>query len=436
MRKRVPFLTAIFSLMLLFIIGTPARADVVLTAVQGAAVTPQSTGFYVKVLINNPSSTINGMSMVVDYADARGLNYELFGAGTGISGDTSKSIYLSALDKTPTRHQMLVTYVAKTPLAPSSNYSFLELYFSLAAGNHYVVGETLNITIRNIEVVNEKTGKIPSNANITVPIIFGTAFPTDPSFHLSVDQAYSIGPNSPEMMLRVWIENITGLISEMEMDITSDSNVPLAYGLYAAGTRFRRGYESNGGKYPDSLDAKDKWWTFLDFPVVTDYHQQAHLKFQVAVGPLLGAQPKFNFLQLYFHLINGRTLKNGQSMVIHINNIKVKLGDGSYNTSLPAVDLTVVSGGATDVFDYIAKPLAVSCWPNPASNNVQVAFEALEPTDVSLAAENGSSVLLQNGLTAGQQQFNANLSGFNPGHYFLIIQTGSRRQTVPLTIVR
>ena len=331
---------------------------------------------------------------------------------------------------------MLVSYVAKTPLTPGSGSNFLELHFVLSAGNHYVAGEILNITIRNIEVVNQVAAKIPSTASIVVPVVFGNTAPPDPSFRMSVDQAYSIGPNSPEMMLRVWIENIVGLISEIEMDISSDSNVPLAYGLYAAGTRFRLGTKTNGNKYPDSTDAKDDWWTFLDFPVVTDYHQQAHLKFQVAVGPLIGAQPKFNFLQLYFHLINGRTLKTGQSMVIHINNIRVKLGDGSYNTSLPAVDVTVISGAATDVIDYNANPLAVSCWPNPASNALNVNFEAFGPTDVSLAGENGSSINLQNCLLAGPQQFSANLSGLSPGHYFLIIQAGSRRQTVPLTIVR
>jgi hypothetical protein len=444
MNTRFRFFFLSISVLALVFLANPAKAYITVTATPGATVSAKASQFYLKLYLNNPSSVVKTMSMVVDYSDnSRNLGYDMYAAGTrnpdGTNASSDKYTAITVLEKQSYRHQLMVNYTANTALQPTGNYNFVELYFNLNP-NYYQAGQAINITLRNIEFYTDQGGRLDATTSIPVTIVLdsgsssGGNTGTGNIFSLTAEPGYPISWYNTEFMGKIFIENNYAYVKNLDFDIAYESSSPLPYELYAAGTRFRYGAESNNGKYQDPLDARDRWWTFLDWPEKTAYRHRAHLRFQVGVGEAVTPQPRFNFLQLYFHTLSGYQLQKGQKIIVSISNIKVQFGDGSTKSDLPNMSFTFVVDAPLAVDDL--NPLALKVWPNPASTIINLATPDNDIESIELISQNGSCSFktLLPASSNGEQQIN--VSAFPPGAYILQVIKSQERTLMPIIITR
>lgn len=93
--------------------------------------------------------------------------------------------------------------------------------------------------------------------------------------------------------------------------------------------------------------------------------------------------------------------------------------------------LSPCTTGVNPIKDKPADGLALNCYPNPASEYVNVSFQcAAEQVSAVLLDMQGRSVrsLFDRNLSAGKHDFNYSLDGISPGAYMLTLKTSSGKQ--------
>ncbi len=94
-------------------------------------------------------------------------------------------------------------------------------------------------------------------------------------------------------------------------------------------------------------------------------------------------------------------------------------------------------GGMSKAGGYATPALSVKAYPNPATSEISVQFDASGPSVVALTDESGR-VLYSSEWPAERGTTTAviNVTGFAAGRYYVRIETGNQMQAIPVAIVR
>ncbi|MDD4412417.1 MAG: hypothetical protein PHR00_02105 [Patescibacteria group bacterium] len=248
---------------------------------------------------------------------------------------------------------------------------------------------------------------------------FMASFALAQDLTLEFKQGYPMSPDTkkyPEFRIDIFGAG-SKKINNLEFNVEYSSVNTLDFEFYASGTR-----------YKDNSDAKDKWWTNNPPPFsekATTKHK-AYVNFRVGLGDPVDVSTRFKFLELYFHFNKDTYYKYGDVIVIKINGIKVKFGDGS-QANLPDQEVRLVFDVINDVVelsDLGIKPFASVVSDYIATDIKLIDFSEL---DIFICDLLGNIVCRQKEICyTGNNPIKIDLSNLTVGHYLIQFKLGQK----------
>lgn len=191
---------------------------------------------------------------------------------------------------------------------------------------------------------------------------------------LEFKQGYPMSPDTkryPEFRVDVFGAG-SKRISNLEFNVEYSSANTLDFEFYASGTR-----------YKDDSDAKDKWWTNNPPPFsekATTKHK-AYVNFRVGLGDPIDVSTRFKFLELYFHFNKDTYYKYGDVIIVKINGIKVKFGDGS-QANLPDQEVRLVFDVINNVVEL--SDLGIKSFASVVSDCIETDIKSVDFSEVDI----------------------------------------------------